>query len=113
MVNIAFYLRNVGEAVLDIKKQKQKTQTIVSDVSWIIFRYQNGCTYMYALIIFHFPGDVENPFQKSSIPKCSQFHHLFLEFIISTASCHFKRAHMSASSELNWSTSHKTQQKHG
>lgn len=84
----------------------------MSGVFWILLGIKaHTCMHMCTRVIVHFRGHVENPFQKSSIPNPSQFHCLFLEFIISTASCHFKTTHVLASSKLIWSTFHETQLK--
>lgn len=59
MVNITFYLGNVGESIFVLN-------VIVSGVIWILLDIKtHKCSYMCACVIVHFRGHADSPFQKS------------------------------------------------
>lgn len=107
MGNIAFYLGNVGESILDLN-------IIAGGVIWILWDIKtHKCMYMCTCVIVHLHGHVDSPFQKSLFHtplnvNMSAWSLLFPQSLFS-----FERAHMSASSKLIWSSFCETQLKLG
>lgn len=107
MVNIAFYLGNVGESILDLN-------IIAGGVIWILWDIKtHKCMYMCACVIVHLHGHVDSPFQKSLFHTPLNINMSAWSLLFPQSLFSFKRAHMSASSKLIWSSFCETQLKLG